>query len=395
MKKTKVQAQQPQALCGQFGRVMRSGAEGEICRFLSTPDGLRFARCGKSLLPAISGVLDVFDIGLDAMRRLTLQKGVAANRALRAVLARSPRITSLVLSNRTWVSSETLLCLTCDFERLESLGLHNCFQLAYPDICDIVNCCPRLRTLDLSARTLNPLQVACIGACPSVRTICLNYTTLHRSACRDTGSEFPDLATVLEGFARIKLYDRHWHPGLKFRCDADALRTRGPAKCGGCESRDVSLNSRYASVCGDGTSFFHCHDCGKYFSQCSRFDPPLADAEILKEETLDLQVLIPHVRHISWANIRSYPRIIARVREAAPDLELAFRTDLERWTCAPEELDARVLELREAWNEMHSDEESIEMDVPHFAPLWADSDGESPEGRGRVRGLVLRIQRCE
>ena len=58
------------------------------------------------------------------------------------------------------------------------------------------------------------------------------------------------------------------------------------------------------------------------------------------------------------------------MREAAPDLELAFRNDFERWTCPPAELDARVLELREAWGDMHSDEESVEVDEDDDEDLY-------------------------
>lgn len=333
VKKTKAP---PQALRGQFGRVMRSGAEGEIGRFLSTPDALRFARCGRALLPAISGVLDVFDIGLDAMRRglLPLREGEAASAALQAVVARSPRITSLVLSHRSWVSQETIVGLRarCKFERLERLGLRNCPRLSFHYIRNsIMHRCPRLHTLDLSAMVLEPWDIQSIGALPSVRTVCFNYIKLLRSP------GYP-LATVLEGFACVELYDPKWHPGLKFRRGAD----NGPTRCKACRSVDVSLNSR-----DSGISYFHCDDCGEYFCQSSLFDPPSdAEEEEIGEEILDIDVLITYLMS---PDLRKYPKIIARVRKAAPDLEVAFRNDLERWSCEPAQLDARVLELHKAW----------------------------------------------
>jgi hypothetical protein len=352
VKKTKAP---PQEMRGQFGRVMRSGAEGEICRFLSTPDALRFARCSQGLLPAISGVLDVFDIGLDVQRPFNHGRdSEAASAALQTVVARSPRITSLVLSHRIWVSGETIMGLlaSCNFERLESLGLRKCTRLSFQYIRDhIMGRCPRLRTLDLSAMALPlaPWDIQRIGGWPSVRTICFNFMTLHRSY---------NLATVLEGFACVELYDPKWHPGLKFRRGAD----NGPMRCRSCRSVNVSLDSR-----GSEFSHFQCHECGVYFRQSSLFDPPSDDEEKIGEEILDLDILISYLMS---PDLRKYPRIIATVREAAPDLELAFRNDFERWTCPPAELDARVLELREAWGDMHSDEESVEVDEDDDEDLY-------------------------
>lgn len=241
--------------------------------------------------------------------------------------------TSLVLSHRNWVSGKTIMGLRarCNFERLESLGLRNCPQLSFQSIRDaIVRRCPRLHTLDLSAMAFEPWEIQSIGAWPSVRTICFNYMTLLRSP------GYP-LATVLEGFACVELYDPKWHPGLKFRRGAD----HGPTRCKACRSVNVSLNSR-----GSGISFFHCNDCGEYFCQSSLFDPPSGAEEEEGEEILDLDILITY---LSSPNLRKYPRIIARVRRVAPDLEVAFRNDLERWSCEPAQLDARVLELHKAW----------------------------------------------
>ena len=111
-------------------------------------------------------------------------------------------------------------------------------------------------------------------------------------------------------------------------------------------------------------SYFHCDDCGEYFCQSSLLDPPLADAEeeMLEEEIMDLHVLAIMKPHMNWRNIGAYPRIIEEVREAAPDLEIAFRNDHERWTCTPAELDARVLDRLEEWITLSSAEESDEDD---------------------------------
>lgn len=383
VKKSKVPARHASA--GVFGRVMHCGAAGEIGRFLSTPDALRFARCGgRALLDAFSRELETIDIGLSQLLPFASSERSAADAALQAVVARSPRVTSLVLSHRTWVSLDTFCneevelgfgnCLECDFcelQRLERLGLRNCFRLSSSCILTLLDRCTSLRELDVSAIPLDPYDVKDI--CQYTDTLCVNYRSLHRDAVRP-GEPFPDLRTVLTTRSRggahvitcLELYDRDWHPGLVFRRDREARRGNRPPRCPdrlertrttkGCGSINVNLNSR-----GDGMSYYQCNDCGHYFCQKSKLDPIRDDdSEEVEDEVTDMREIMAMNPNMSWAHIPIYPSIIARIRKAAPNLKLAFRTDTERFSYDSfAALDDGVSKLRGAWGD-DSDDESQE-----------------------------------
>jgi hypothetical protein len=342
-------------MAGPFKQVIDAGAMVSIARFLPTRDALKFSSCGRPLLDAVSKDLEEIDVGLsksvDLARSLnplykmervyTDAERVAADAALRAVVARSPQITSLVLSYRSHLSAETFRGI--DFGCLARLGLRNCLE-GYPrdnDIYVIVGQCPRLRALDLSENKLRPEDVTdIVTLVPSLRTLCIDYASLF--ACITEPESFPYLGRL----TCLELYDRDWHPGL------------------------------------------HGHELDKLS----------LDREALKMERPTLV----------WERISFYPWVIAAVRQLAPEIEVAFRTDVAanklnmvalhafrsaralhefekkgsstmeecldmiksqagalkefeaalancdgpgrngRWTCAPVDLDARVAALKEA-----------------------------------------------
>ena len=346
-------------MAGPFKQVIDAGAMISIAGFLPTRDALKFSSCGRPLLDAVSKDLEEIDLGLsksvDLTRYLnplyktervyTDAERVAADAALRAVVSRSPRITSLVLSYRSHLSAETFRGI--DFGCLARLGLRNCLE-GYPrdnDIYVIVGQCPRLRSLDLSENMLRAEDVTdIVTLVPSLRTLCINYASLFGCIFPTEPESFPYLGRL----TCLELYDRDWHPGL------------------------------------------HGHELDKLS----------LDREALKVERPTLV----------WLRISLYPRVIAAVRQHAPEIEVAFRTDVAadelnmvalhasraaylinefekkssstmeemmdmmklqagalkefetalancdgpgrngRWTCAPVDLDARVAALKEAWD---------------------------------------------
>jgi hypothetical protein len=287
---------------------MHCGAAGEIGRFLSTPDALRFARCGgRALLDAFSRELETIDIGRGTRFRYFSSSDIsAADAALRAVVARSPRVRSLVLSHQTWISLDTfcneeigsgnrLECDFCELQRLARLGLRSCFRLTSSCIRTLLDRCTSLRELDVSSIALGPYDVK--DFCQYTDTLCVNYTSLHPDPRGD--ETFPDLRTILAS--------RSWRPGRTY---------------GGSEGHVLT-----------------CLELYDYLG----WHPGLDDAE-----------------EMHWAHTSIYPSIIARIREAAPNLKLAFRTDTERFSYYfPADLDDRVSELIEAWSG-DSDDESQE-----------------------------------
>ena len=273
------QAASPRAtMAGPFKQVIDAGAMVSIARFLPTRDALKFSSCGRPLLDAVSKDLEEIDLGLSKSVDLTRDlnplykmervytdaERVAAEAALRAVVARSPRITSLVLSYRSHLSAETFRGI--DLGCLARLGLRNCLE-GYPrdnDIYVIVGQCPRLRVLDLSENKLRPEDVTdIVTLVPSLRTLCIDYASLF--ACITEPESFPYLGRL----TCLELYDRDWHPGLHA---------------------------------------MHGHE--------------------LDELSLDREALKMERPTLVWERISFYPWVIAAVRQLAPEIEVAFRTDV-------------------------------------------------------------------
>ena len=188
-------------------RVVDSGLLREVFAFVRCPADLCRARCASRVFGNFFKELTVLDIGLPWHRPFLSSERASFDIAIRSMLAGSPRLTSLVLSNQTHVSGRTFRGV--DLKNMEHLWLHNCFRIESTSLASIISRTPRLLSLDLSSLMVTTEDLEPIlQRASALRTLRLDYKqlTLRRYHLD------PARAVRLEKITRLQCYDRSWHP---------------------------------------------------------------------------------------------------------------------------------------------------------------------------------------